>query len=141
MPCACLAQNLPRAAGDAAALKDALSMRSLNIDVDRGVGHRGSGDRKEAGNGDQGGAPGRARQARDERETSAIVRDKGLRAVIVTVVGGVLELRAKGLRSSETMDIGWCCATAVKRRVQRDRALRDRARCRRQVGARRARST
>jgi hypothetical protein len=69
------------------------------------------------------------------------VRDKVLRPVIVTVVGGVLELRAQGLHSSETMDIGWCCATAVTRRVQRDRALRDRARCRLQVGTCRARST
>lgn len=35
------------------------------------------------------------------RETSAWVRDKGMRPLIVTVVGGVLELRAKGLRSTE----------------------------------------
>ena len=39
------------------------------------------------------------------RETSAVVRDKGPRAVIVTVVGGVIELRAKGLRSTETLDV------------------------------------
>ena len=41
------------------------------------------------------------------RETSAVVRDKGPRAVIVTVVGGVIELRAKGLRSTETLDVAW----------------------------------
>lgn len=68
------------------------------------------------------------------RETGAIVRDKGLRPVIVTVVGGVLEPRASGLRSMETLDIGWCYTTAVKQRVQRDRALRGRVRQRRQVG-------
>ena len=30
------------------------------------------------------------------------------RAVIVTVAGGVIELRAKGLRSTEVLDVGWC---------------------------------
>jgi hypothetical protein len=58
------------------------------------------------------------------RETSAFVRDRGLRAVVVTVVGGVLQLRAKGLRSVEVLDIGWCYETAVKARVQSERRER-----------------
>lgn len=56
------------------------------------------------------------------RETGAYVRDKGLRAVIVTISGGVLTLRAKGLRSREVLDIGWCYQVAVKQRVAQERA-------------------
>lgn len=58
------------------------------------------------------------------RETSAYVRDRGLRPVVVTVVGGLLELRAKGLRSRECLDLAWCYETAVKARVARERAER-----------------
>lgn len=65
------------------------------------------------------------------RETSAIVRDRGARPVIVTVVGGVLELRAKGLRSTETLDVAWCYAAAVRQRVQMQKAERAKARQRR----------
>ena len=65
------------------------------------------------------------------RETSAIVRDRGLRPVIVTVAGGVLELRAKGLRSTETLDLAWCFAAAVKQRVQMQKVGRAKARRRR----------
>ena len=60
------------------------------------------------------------------RETSALVRERGLRAVMVTIVGGVIELRAKGLRSRETVDVAWCYYAAVKQRVAFERA--DRAR-------------
>lgn len=63
------------------------------------------------------------------RETSAVVRDKGPRAVIVTVVGGVIELRAKGLRSTETLDVAWCYTAAVRQRLQLQRV--ERAKCRR----------
>ena len=48
------------------------------------------------------------------RETSALVRERGLRAVMVTIVGGVIEVRAKGLRSLETVDVAWCYYAAVK---------------------------
>lgn len=58
------------------------------------------------------------------RETSAYVRDKGLRAVLATLTGGVLVLRAKGLRSREMLDIGWCYQQAVKQRVAQERAER-----------------
>ena len=44
------------------------------------------------------------------RESSAMVRERGLRAVMVTVVGGVIELRAKGLRTRKTMDLAWATA-------------------------------
>ena len=64
------------------------------------------------------------------RETSAVVRDKGPRPVIVTVVGGVIELRAKGLRSTETLDVAWCYLTAVRQRLQAQRV--ERAKSRRQ---------
>jgi len=56
------------------------------------------------------------------RETTAYVRDKGLRPVLVTITGGVLVLRAKGLRSRETLDLGWCYQQAVKQRVAQERA-------------------
>ncbi len=62
------------------------------------------------------------------RETSAVVRDKGPRAVIVTVVGGVIELRAKGLRSTETLDVAWCYMTAVRQRLQLQRVERAKGR-------------
>lgn len=58
------------------------------------------------------------------RETSAWVRDKGMRAVMVTITGGMLELRAKGLRSREVLDVAWCYEFAVKARVMRERAER-----------------
>lgn len=62
------------------------------------------------------------------RETSAVVRDKGPRPVIVTVVGGVIVLRAKGLRSTETLDVAWCYLTAVRQRLQAQRLERAKAR-------------
>ncbi len=58
------------------------------------------------------------------RETSAYVRDKGLRPVIATLVGSVVELRAKGLRSREYLDLAWCYQQAVKQRVAAERAER-----------------
>lgn len=58
------------------------------------------------------------------RETSAFVRDKGLRPIVATLTGSVIELRAKGLRKREYLDIAWCYQTAVKQRVAAERAER-----------------
>ena len=62
------------------------------------------------------------------RETCAYVRDRGLRAVIVTVSGGLIELRAKGLRTREVVDIASIYGQAVKQRVAREKAERKAAR-------------
>lgn len=62
------------------------------------------------------------------RETTAYVRDKGLRPVVATLVGGVIELRAKGLRSREYLDLAWCYQVAVKQRVAQERAEKRAAR-------------
>jgi hypothetical protein len=51
------------------------------------------------------------------RETSAFVRDRGARALIVTIAGGLLELRPKGLRTREVVDIAAIYEMAVKARV------------------------
>lgn len=56
------------------------------------------------------------------RESSAYVRDRGLRPIIATITGSVVELRAKGLRSREYIDIAWAYQFAVKARVQQERA-------------------
>jgi len=56
------------------------------------------------------------------RETSAYVRDKGMRPVIATLTGGTVVLRAKGLRSTEVLDLSWCYQQAVKQRVLQERA-------------------
>ena len=55
------------------------------------------------------------------RESSALVRERGMRPAMVTIVGGVIELRAKGLRSRETVDVTWAYYTAVKQRVTAER--------------------
>jgi hypothetical protein len=65
------------------------------------------------------------------RETSAFVRDRGARAVMVTVTGGALVLRAKGLRARYVLDLGWCYSQAVKARVVE---LREERRANRQRG-------
>lgn len=62
------------------------------------------------------------------RETSAFVRDRGLRALIVTVHGSLLELRPKGLRNRETLDLAGCYSLAVRQRVAREKAERQAAR-------------
>lgn len=51
---------------------------------------------------------------------------------MVTIVGGVIELRAKGLRSRETADVAWCYYAAVKQRVAMERAEKARGKGRRQ---------
>lgn len=60
------------------------------------------------------------------RETSAFVRDGsgGRRAVMATLKGGVLELRAKGLRKRESLDLAWCYYEAIKQRVAQERSER-----------------
>jgi hypothetical protein len=56
------------------------------------------------------------------RETSAFTRDRGLRPVLVTIEHGLLVLRAKGLRTRETVDVSWLYQFAVKARVAQERA-------------------
>jgi hypothetical protein len=64
------------------------------------------------------------------RETAAFVRDLGLRAVMATIgsTSGVIELRAKGLRSRYTLDLSWCYRQAAAQHAQRQRAERRAAR-------------
>lgn len=61
------------------------------------------------------------------RESSALVRDRGMRPVMVTIVGSVIELRPKGLRSRETVDVAWAYYAAVKQRVTAERIEKARA--------------
>lgn len=62
------------------------------------------------------------------RETSAFVRDRGMRAVLVTITGSVLELRAKGLRTRETVDVASIYFQAVKARVLDEKRAKKAAR-------------
>ncbi len=62
------------------------------------------------------------------RESSAWVRDKGMRPLIVTVIGGVVELRPKGLRTTEVLDLASIYLMAVRQRVARERIERLRLR-------------
>jgi hypothetical protein len=62
------------------------------------------------------------------RLTSAYVRDKGMRPVVATITGGFLELRAKGLRSREVLDLAWCYQVAVKMRIAHELAQKRAAR-------------
>lgn len=62
------------------------------------------------------------------RETSAYVREKGFRPLVVTIVGSVVLLRPKGLRSEEVLDLAAAWSMAVKQRVLRQRAERKAAR-------------
>lgn len=62
------------------------------------------------------------------RLTSAYVRDKGLRPLVVTVQHGLLTLRPKGLRSSETVDLTAVYQSAVKARVFSERMAKAKAR-------------
>jgi hypothetical protein len=62
------------------------------------------------------------------RLSSAWVRDRGMRQVVVTVSGSLIELRLKGCRQVETVDVGSLWYSAVKARVLRDRAAKKAAR-------------
>lgn len=57
------------------------------------------------------------------RVTSAFVRDGGtMRAVVATIHGSMLILRAKGMRSREYVDLSAAYQGAVKHRVATERA-------------------
>jgi hypothetical protein len=62
------------------------------------------------------------------RLTSAWVRDQGLRPVVVTITGSVIELRAKGRRQVEVLDVASLYFQAVKQRVANEKKLRKAAR-------------
>jgi hypothetical protein len=62
------------------------------------------------------------------RETSAYTRDRGIRAILVTIEHGLIELRAKGLRTREVVDVGWLYQYAVKQRVISERSAKKAAR-------------
>lgn len=62
------------------------------------------------------------------RETPAYSRDRGLRAVVVTIRGGLIELRLKGLKSREAVDIASIYERAVKERVFAERLAKKKAR-------------
>jgi len=51
------------------------------------------------------------------RLTSAWVRDQGMRPIVATITGSLLELRAKGRRQIEVLDIGALYQQAVRARV------------------------
>ena len=61
------------------------------------------------------------------RITSAHFRDKGLRPIIVTIEGSILELRCKGLRQRETIDIAAIYGMAVRGRLASEKAARKKA--------------
>lgn len=58
------------------------------------------------------------------RLSSAYIRDRGMRAIVVTIHGSLIELRAKGLRQRETLDIASMYSYAVKGRLAREKAER-----------------
>jgi hypothetical protein len=62
------------------------------------------------------------------RLCGAWVRDRGLRQLVVTLHGTTLELRPKGLRCPETLDLAMLYSYAVKSRVMSERAARVNAR-------------
>jgi hypothetical protein len=62
------------------------------------------------------------------RLSTAYVRERGPRQVVVTITGSLIELRPKGLRSTETVDIASLWHQAVKARVLRDKAAKKAAR-------------
>jgi hypothetical protein len=55
------------------------------------------------------------------RLTSAWVRDQGMRPIVAAIVGGVIELRAKGRRKTEVVDIASLYLRAVRERVFSER--------------------
>ena len=58
------------------------------------------------------------------RLTSAYVRDRGLRPILVTITGSMLEFRAQGLRTRESLDVASLYLQAVKQRVAAEKALK-----------------
>lgn len=55
------------------------------------------------------------------RLTSAYVRDRGLRPLVAVLTGSLLELRPKGLRSHETIDLASIYDMAVRARLALER--------------------
>ena len=51
------------------------------------------------------------------RETSAYFRSRGMRAIVVTITGSLIELRLKGTRQRETVDVASLFNRAIKERV------------------------
>jgi hypothetical protein len=49
--------------------------------------------------------------------TSAYVRDRGMRPVAVTITGSVIELRLKGCRAVEVVDVATLWYQSIKARV------------------------
>jgi len=68
------------------------------------------------------------------RLSSAFVRDRGLRQVVVTVHGSLIELRPKGLRTIEVIDIASAWSSALKARVLREKRERQAERRARRTG-------
>jgi hypothetical protein len=62
------------------------------------------------------------------RESSAFVRERGFRPLMVTIHGSLLLLRPKGMRSEEALDLAAAWSLAVKQRVAREQASRRAAR-------------
>jgi len=62
------------------------------------------------------------------RLSSAYVRDRGLRPLVITIIGSLVEVRAKGLRQVETMDIAAIYSFALKSRMAREKAEKKAAR-------------
>jgi hypothetical protein len=62
------------------------------------------------------------------RLTSAWVRDQGMRPVVATITGSVIELRAKGRRQTETLDIASLYFQAVKARIAAEKRAKREAR-------------
>lgn len=62
------------------------------------------------------------------RLSSAYVRERGMRPIVVTITGSLIELRAKGLRTVETLDVASAWYGAVKARVMREKAEKKAAR-------------
>jgi hypothetical protein len=58
------------------------------------------------------------------RLTSAYFRDRGFRPIIATITGSMIELRCKGLRSTETVDIAAVYSYALKARLADEKAQR-----------------
>ena len=56
------------------------------------------------------------------RLTTAYVREKGLRPLVVTIVGGLIELRPKGMRTREVGDLASIWQQCVKARVASEKA-------------------
>lgn len=70
------------------------------------------------------GAPG----SRVSRKTSAVVRDRGARRVIVTIYpDGIIGLRPERTRREEAVDAGWAWYAAVKARVAAEKAAKRKA--------------